>query len=209
MARKVLVHRGATAPTAAHKQATDPSCPAVKQACKTLSSGGGTKHYTAGLLAYGGEHTTTAWGKQGKAQVSKHTQIYAHMHQCCAGLLFAAGAAAWSLPVLFLLFAAVCLPWRAVSFCKQKWVSPQTVQGQVGSLGTYSTHCEQPILILLRSPFIGAATAAAVAAAPTVRPTRHLTIGDPCAGVLPRGLLLLCERSHSDFPCMFPEQLAL
>jgi hypothetical protein len=39
------------------------------------------------------------------------------------GLLFAAGAAAWTLPWLFVLFAAVCLPWRAYSFCKQKWVS--------------------------------------------------------------------------------------
>lgn len=39
------------------------------------------------------------------------------------GLLFAAGAAAWTLPWLFVLFAFVCLPWRAYSFCKQKWVS--------------------------------------------------------------------------------------
>jgi hypothetical protein len=42
-----------------------------------------------------------------------------------AGLLFAAGAAAWSLPLLFLVFTAVCMPWRAVSFYRQKWVSKQ------------------------------------------------------------------------------------
>jgi len=41
----------------------------------------------------------------------------------CSGLLFAAGAAAWSLPLLFISFAAICLPWRAVEFVKHKWVS--------------------------------------------------------------------------------------
>lgn len=46
-------------------------------------------------------------------------------HPCAprAGLLFAAGAAAWSLPLLFLVFTAVCMPWRAVSFYRNKWVS--------------------------------------------------------------------------------------
>ena len=35
--------------------------------------------------------------------------------------LFLAGAAPWLLPACFLLFAALCLPWRAYSFAKRKW----------------------------------------------------------------------------------------
>jgi Protein of unknown function (DUF2838) len=38
-----------------------------------------------------------------------------------AGLLFIAGAAPWALPGLFVLFVMVCMPWRAVSFARQKW----------------------------------------------------------------------------------------
>lgn len=38
------------------------------------------------------------------------------------GMAFAAGAAPWTLPWLFVLFAVTCLPWRAYSFCQQKWV---------------------------------------------------------------------------------------
>ena len=36
-------------------------------------------------------------------------------------LLFVCGAAPWMLPTVFLLFAGVCLPWRAVSFASQKY----------------------------------------------------------------------------------------
>jgi hypothetical protein len=68
------------------------SCPAVKQVCKALGSAG------------------------------KETKHYTYGSLAFGGLLFAAGAAAWSLPTLFVLFAIVCLPWRAVSFYKQKWV---------------------------------------------------------------------------------------
>ncbi|WIA28892.1 hypothetical protein OEZ86_011416 [Tetradesmus obliquus] len=76
----------------AQRRVPDSSCPAVKQACKTLAAAKEeTQHYAAGLLAYG-------------------------------GLLFAAGAAAWSLTLLFLVFTAVCMPWRAVSFYRNKWV---------------------------------------------------------------------------------------
>jgi len=56
----------------------------------------------------------------------KETQHYTIGSLLFGGLLFAAGAAAWSLPWLFVLFAVVCLPWRAYSFCKQKWVSTIT-----------------------------------------------------------------------------------
>lgn len=51
------------------------------------------------------------------------TTSYAAGSLLFGGLLFAAGAAAWTLPWLFVLFALICLPWRAYSFCKQKWVS--------------------------------------------------------------------------------------
>lgn len=51
------------------------------------------------------------------------TQNYTAGSLLFGGLLFAAGAATWSLPWLFVLFAVICLPWRAYSFCKQKWVS--------------------------------------------------------------------------------------
>jgi hypothetical protein len=53
----------------------------------------------------------------------KDTQHYTAGSLLFGGLLFAAGAATWSLPWLFVLFAVICLPWRAYSFCKQKWVS--------------------------------------------------------------------------------------
>jgi hypothetical protein len=54
----------------------------------------------------------------------------AHLDVWDAGLLFAAGAAAWSLPLLFVVFTAVCMPWRAVSFYRQKWVSEQRTDRQ-------------------------------------------------------------------------------
>ncbi|KAF6259276.1 hypothetical protein COO60DRAFT_1514094 [Scenedesmus sp. NREL 46B-D3] len=76
----------------ARRKGPGSSCPAVKQACRTLAAATEeTRQYAAGLLAFG-------------------------------GLLFAAGAAAWCLPLLFLVFTAVCMPWRAVSFYRQKWV---------------------------------------------------------------------------------------
>lgn len=53
----------------------------------------------------------------------KDTQHYTAGSLLFGGLLFAAGAATWSLPWLFVLFASICLPWRAYSFCEQKWVS--------------------------------------------------------------------------------------
>lgn len=53
----------------------------------------------------------------------KETQHYMIGSLLFGGLLFAAGAATWSLPWLFVLFAVVCLPWRAYTYCKQKYVS--------------------------------------------------------------------------------------
>jgi hypothetical protein len=52
----------------------------------------------------------------------KDTQSHAIGTILFGGVLFAAGAAPWALPWLFVLFALTCLPWRAYSFIKQKWV---------------------------------------------------------------------------------------
>eukprot|EP00882_Tetradesmus_deserticola_P018954 GHRQ01020384.1.p1 GENE.GHRQ01020384.1~~GHRQ01020384.1.p1 ORF type:complete len:185 (-),score=12.24 GHRQ01020384.1:579-1133(-) len=110
----------------ARKKAPDSSCPAVQQACRTLAAAKEeTRHYAAGLLAFGG----------GCQCATPNAELCI---ACCvapvtlcfryAGLLFAAGAAAWSLPLLFVVFTAVCMPWRAVSFYRQKWVSKQQTQ---------------------------------------------------------------------------------
>ena len=37
------------------------------------------------------------------------------------GLLFLCGSAPWCLPWLFILFFAICMPWRVVEFVRNKW----------------------------------------------------------------------------------------
>lgn len=40
---------------------------------------------------------------------------------CYGSLLFVAGAAPWSLPMVFVLFVLICIPWRMVNFCSKKY----------------------------------------------------------------------------------------
>ena len=83
-------------------------------------------HSARAAAAAAKQHLTDPTVKQICTQLGaskKETHHYTIGSLLFGGLLFAAGAAAWSLPWLFVLFAVVCLPWRAYSFCKQKWVS--------------------------------------------------------------------------------------
>lgn len=62
----------------------------------------------------------------------KDTQSHAIGTILFGGVLFAAGAAPWALPWLFVLFSLTCLPWRAYSFIKQKWVGTTAGSWQGG-----------------------------------------------------------------------------
>ena len=51
----------------------------------------------------------------------KESNLYAAGALVFGAGLFIAGAAPWLLPACFLLFSAICLPWRAYTFWKRKW----------------------------------------------------------------------------------------
>lgn len=65
------------------------------------------------------KHVVTALGSSGRQDTNNATLG----SLAFGGLLFCCGGAPGLLPWVFVIFALVCLPWRAVSFYQQKWVS--------------------------------------------------------------------------------------
>ena len=51
----------------------------------------------------------------------KESNLYAAGTLVFGAGLFIAGAAPWLLPACFLLFSAICFPWRIYTFSKRKW----------------------------------------------------------------------------------------
>ena len=51
----------------------------------------------------------------------KESNLYAAGTLVYGAGLFIAGAAPWLLPACFLLFSAICFPWRVYTFLKRKW----------------------------------------------------------------------------------------